>query len=73
MYYSMGGQLYSSAGYITPLLVSRGPQFSQKGKVNARKISRRGPYVAPSGIRVQPTVQECLVPLKEQLALIKWL
>jgi hypothetical protein len=52
--YNRGGQLFSSAGHIAPLLVSRGPHFSQKGKVKAKKISlrgpdgARGPYVAPS-------------------------
>jgi len=30
-----GGQLFSSAGHIAPLLVSRGLNFSQKGKVKA--------------------------------------
>jgi len=52
-----GGQLFSSAGHIAPLLVSRGPHFSQKGKVKAKKVSlrgldvARGPYVAPSWCR----------------------
>ncbi len=47
-------QLFLSAGHIAPLLVSRGPHFSQKGSVKAKKISlrgpdvARGPYVAPS-------------------------
>jgi hypothetical protein len=52
--YGRGGQLFSSAGHIAPLLVSREPHFSQKGTVKAKKISlrgpdvARGPYVAPS-------------------------
>ncbi len=44
--YVRGGQLFSSAGHIAPLLVSRGPHFSQKGKVKAKNISLRGPYMA---------------------------
>jgi len=41
----------------TPLLVSGGPHFSQKGKDKAKEISlrgpdvARGPYVAPSWSR----------------------
>jgi len=52
-----GGQLFSSAGHIALLLVSRRPHFSQKGKVKAKQISprgpdvARGPYVAPPASR----------------------
>ncbi len=52
--YNRGEQLFSSAGHIAPLIVSRGPHFSQKGKVKAKKNSLRGPertsgpHVAPS-------------------------
>ncbi len=35
--YIRGGRLFSSAGHIALLLVSRGPHFSQKGKVKAKK------------------------------------
>jgi hypothetical protein len=41
-------QLFSSVGHIAPFLVSRGPNFSQKGKVKAKKIAFAGPYVATS-------------------------
>jgi len=43
--------------------VSRGPHFSQKGKVKAKKISlrgpdvARGPYVAPSWSKVSKSEQ----------------
>jgi len=66
---NMGGQLFSSAGHIAPLLVSRGPHFSQKDKVKAKKISRRGPdvangpYVAPSWSRTTSRLSTLSVSL----------
>ena len=40
--YARGGQLFSSAGHIKPLLESRGPRFGQKGNDNPKKIGLRG-------------------------------
>jgi len=43
--YGRGGQLFSSAGHIAPLLASRGANFSQKGKVKAKKLASAGHIV----------------------------
>jgi len=37
-----GGQLFSSAGHIGPLFVSRGPNSSQMGKLKADKLASAG-------------------------------
>ncbi len=52
---SRGGQLFSSTGHIAPLLVSRGPHFSQKGKVKAKKLAFAG-RMWPAGRMLPPSL-----------------
>ncbi len=56
--YTRGGQLFSSAGHIAPLLVSRGPHFSQKGKVKAKKLAFAG-RMWPAGRMLPPLALHC--------------